>query len=73
MAGNKSKMIAALLALFLGYFGIHNFYLGNSKKAVMQIVVTIVTCGIGSVWGFVDAIFLFTGKIDTDAAGNKLV
>ena len=33
-AGNKSKVTAGLLALFLGTLGIHNFYLGHTGKAV---------------------------------------
>ena len=28
MEGNKSKMAAGLLGIFLGTFGVHNFYLG---------------------------------------------
>lgn len=33
----KNKLIADLIAIFLGFIGIHNFYLGNIKKAVIQI------------------------------------
>lgn len=32
----KSKLVAGLLAIFLGTFGVHNFYLGYTGKAVTQ-------------------------------------
>lgn len=38
----KSKMAAGLLGIFLGSFGVHNFYLGYTTKAVIQLVCTIV-------------------------------
>ena len=80
----KSKMVAGLLAIFLGTLGIHNFYLGYTKKAVIQLVVTIVgiilSCIIiGAfvvfgvwIWAIVEAVYIFTGKIDCDAQGVPL-
>ena len=38
----KSRMAAGLLAIMLGVFGIHNFYLGYYSRAVIQLVVSIV-------------------------------
>ena len=37
----KSKVAAALLALFLGAFGIHKFYLGYTAQGVIMLVGTI--------------------------------
>lgn len=68
----KSKMAAGLLGIFLGAWGIHNFYLGNTGRAIIQIVVTIVTCGVGGIWGFVEGILILCGKIDKDANGVPL-
>ncbi|MCQ9340170.1 TM2 domain-containing protein [Corynebacterium phoceense] len=34
----KSKAIAAILALFLGGLGIHNFYIGRNLVGVLQLV-----------------------------------
>ena len=68
----KSKMAAGLLGLFLGYIGIHNFYLGNTSRGIIQIVVTICTCGIGGIWGFIEGIMILAGSINTDANGVPL-
>lgn len=74
--GNKSKVAAGLLGIFLGAFGVHNFYLGYTGKAVAQLVITLATCGIGSavsgIWGFVEGIMILTGSINTDGDGNIL-
>ncbi len=73
MENQKSKMVAGLLGIFLGAYGVHQFYLGNIKKGVIQLVVTFVTCGVGALWGFIEGIMILAGSIDTDAEGNKLV
>lgn len=65
----KSKMAAGLLGIFLGGWGIHNFYLGYTGK----IFVTLFTCGIGAIWGLIEGIMILTGSINTDAEGNPLV
>lgn len=69
---DKSKIAAGLLGIFLGAYGIHNFYLGYTSKAIGQLVLTLVTCGLGGIWGFIEGIMILCGKIDKDAAGKKL-
>ena len=73
----KSKLCAGLLGIFLGVFGVHNFYLGYTGKAVAQLLITVLTCGIGAIaseiWGIVEGIMILTGSINTDAEGNPLV
>lgn len=34
----KSKLTAAILAFFLGGFGIHKFYLGKSTQGIMYLI-----------------------------------
>ena len=68
----KSKMAAGLLGLFLGAWGIHNFYLGYTSKAITQIIVTLVTCGLGGLWGFIEGIMILAGNINTDSEGRPL-
>lgn len=73
---DKSKVAAGLLGIFLGSFGVHNFYLGYTGKAIAQLVITLATCGIGAtvsgIWGFVEGILILCGKIDKDANGRTL-
>ena len=69
----KSKMAAGLLGIFLGGWGVHNFYLGYVGKGVAQIFVTLFTCGIGAIWGLIEGILILSGSINTDAEGNELV
>ena len=68
----KEKMVAGLLGILIGGFGVHNFYLGYTTKGIIQIVVTIVTCGIGAIWGLIEGIMILTGSINTDANGVPL-
>ena len=68
----KSKMAAGLLGIILGGWGIHNFYLGYTGKGIAQIIVTILTCGIGALWGLIEGIMILAGSITTDANGVPL-
>lgn len=79
-SNDKSKITAGLLGIFLGYLGIHNFYLGYTGKAISQLILTCIgwiLCGLGpiiaSIWGLVEGIMILTGSINTDAQGNSLV
>lgn len=73
----KSKIAAGLLGIFLGCFGVHNFYLGYTGKAVAQLLITILSCFIlsfvSAVWGLIEGILILTGSINVDAEGNRLV
>jgi len=68
---DKSKMVAGLLQIFLGTFGIGRFYLGYNGIAVAQLAVSLLTCGIGAIWPFVDGILILLGKVD-DPSGRPL-
>jgi TM2 domain-containing membrane protein YozV len=68
----KQKLVAGILGILIGSFGVHSFYLGNSKKGIIQIVVTLVTCGIGGIWGFIEGIMILIGNQNTDAYGQPL-
>lgn len=74
--GLKSKVGAALLGLFFGCLGVHNFYLGYNGRALAELLVTVLTCGIGSLItapvAVVEAILILTGHISTDARGLPL-
>ena len=66
---SKSKLAAGLLGIFLGGLGVHNFYLGNTGKAVAQLLLTLVgwiLLGLGpiaaAIWGFVEGIIILCSK-----------
>ncbi|MFG2062481.1 TM2 domain-containing protein [Micromonospora sp. NPDC048871] len=62
---DKSKLVAGILQILLGGFGVGRFYMGDTKTGVIQLIVTIVTCGIGSLWGLIDGILiLVNGGVD---------
>jgi hypothetical protein len=69
---DKSKLVAGLLQIFLGGLGIGRFYIGDTKIAVWQIVVTVLTCGIGSIWGLIDGIIILATDNVSDAQGRPL-
>lgn len=72
----KSKLAAGLFGIFLGALGVHNFYLGYTGKAIAQLLITVLTCGVFSfvsaIWGLIEGILILTGDIKTDAYGNSL-
>lgn len=74
----KSKLVAGLLGIFLGGLGVHNFYLGFNKRGLIQLLVSVLTCGTFAifmeVWGLVEGIFYLMGKegYTTDADGKTL-
>lgn len=76
--GHKSKLVAGLLGILLGIFGIHNFYLGFTGKAIAQLLLTVVGWIlffgpiIAGIWGLIEGIMILTGSINKDAEGNLL-
>ncbi len=52
----KVKMVAALLAIFLGSLGIHNFYLNNKKMGIIFLLLC--WTGIPGIVGFVQGIMM---------------
>jgi len=68
-AMNKSRIAAGILGILVGGLGIHNFYLGFYVRGVAQLVLTFLSCGAASVWGFVEGILILAGRINYDAQG----
>ena len=68
----KSKIAACLLAAFLGGFGIHDFYLGNTTNGIIKIVLTLCTGVGGTIWSLIDLVNLLNDKVTTDAFGNPI-
>lgn len=73
MAKPKSKLIAGLLAIVLGSMGIHDFYLGYTRKGVTHLLMWVFFLGwFSELWALVEALFIFTGKTSEDANGIPL-
>jgi TM2 domain-containing membrane protein YozV len=64
-AGAEKKIAAGVCGILLGGLGVHKFILGYTKEGIIQIVVTICTCGIGSIIGLIEGIIYLT-KSDED-------
>jgi TM2 domain-containing membrane protein YozV len=63
--GADKKIVAGICGILLGGFGVHKFVLGYTTEGIIQIVITFVTCGMGSVVGLVEGIIYLT-KSDED-------
>ena len=72
----KSRLAAGLLGIFLGFLGIHNFYLGYRGKAWGQLLITVLSLGtlsfLSGLWGLVEGIFYLTGRYTSDGNDNPL-
>src|SRR5687767_4608751 len=69
---DKSRMVAGLLQIFLGSFGVGRFYTGHIGIAVAQLVITLISCGtLGWCWPLIDGIMMLMGKVP-DAQGRPL-
>ncbi|HTL23414.1 MAG TPA: TM2 domain-containing protein [Mycobacteriales bacterium] len=65
---DKSKLVAGLLQIFLGSFGVGRFYTGHTGMALAMLF----TCGGLGVWALVDGILLLVKNDWTDARGLYL-
>ena len=78
----KSKLVAGLMGIlfgiFLGGLGIHNFYLGYTKKGITQLLIGILGAClvvgpmVSGIWCLVEGIMILAGSINTDANGVPL-
>jgi TM2 domain-containing membrane protein YozV len=71
---SKSAVGAGLLGIFLGVFGVHNFYLGYKSKAIVQLILglTVVFAPISWVWGVIEGIMILLGSINVDGNGKPI-
>ena len=67
---DKSKLVAALLQILVP-LGIGRMYIGDTRTGVIQLIVTVVTCGIGALWPFIDGIMMLVGD-PVDSEGRPL-
>ena len=56
---DNEMIIAAILCIFLGYFGIHRFYLGYTTIGILQLL----TAGGCGIWAIIDLVRILTGDL----------
>lgn len=66
-ASRRSRLAALLFCLFLGYLGIHRFYVGKFGTGILQLL----TLGGLCIWTFIDCIFIACGAF-RDAERKQL-
>lgn len=58
---SDKKLIAGILGIILGVFAVHKFYLGYTKEGIIQLILSLVTCGaVGSLTGLIEGIMYLT-------------
>lgn len=80
LESSRSKIVAGLLAIFLGFLGIHNFYLGFKEKAIAQLLISVLSFGflliITGIWALIEGILILCSKPGSkwhkDADGAEL-
>ncbi|MES2812203.1 MAG: TM2 domain-containing protein [Bacteroidota bacterium] len=56
----NKKVLAGVMGILFGGLGVHKFILGYTTEGIIQLVITVVTCGIGSLIGFIEGIIYLT-------------
>ena len=56
----NKKVVAGVMGIIFGSLGIHKFILGYTNEGIIQIVISVVTCGVGGVVGFIECIIYLT-------------
>src|SRR5690606_9464821 len=56
----NKKILAGILAIVMRSLGVHKFVLGYTQEGIIQIVISIVTCGIGGIIPLIEGIIYLT-------------
>ena len=56
----NKKILAGVLAIMLGGFGVHKFILGYTTEGVLQILMSFFSCGLAGIIPFVEGIIYLT-------------
>ena len=54
----KSRLVALLLCLFVGFLGVHRFYVGKTCTGILMLL----TLGGLGIWGLIDLIIIVVGS-----------
>ena len=60
----NKKVVAGVLGILIGAFGIHKFYMGYTKEGIIQILLNLL-CGLGGLIGLIEGI-IYLVKTDEE-------
>lgn len=63
--GADKKIVAGILGILVGSLGVHKFILGYTTEGLIQIAISVITCGVGGIIGLIEGIIYLT-KSDED-------
>ena len=71
---SKSRLATVLLTCFLGIFGVHRFYIGKTRTAIVMLIlsvfylvtvrfwgIVVISLAVVGLWTFIDFIFAVSG------------
>lgn len=61
----NKKVLAGVIALIFGYLGVHKFILGYTKEGIIQLILSLISCGFAGIIPFIEGIIYLT-KSDED-------
>lgn len=59
LSADNKKIVAGILGILLGCFGVHKFILGYTKEGIIHIVLSLF-CGLGGMLGLIEGIIYLT-------------
>ena len=71
---DKQLLVTLLLAIFVGAFGIHRFYVGKIGSGIAMLLLTLSFIGllVTGIWALIDIIIIATGNFK-DKEGRLVV
>lgn len=67
---DKSRVAAGILNIV--FPGAGRLYLGYMAHGVLQLFVSIITCGVACIWPIIDGIVILSGGVKLDGYGRRL-
>lgn len=71
---SRSRLVTVLLTFFLGIFGVHRFYIGKIRTAIVMLIlsvfylvtvrfwgIVVISLAVAGLWAFIDFIFAVSG------------
>lgn len=57
----NKKLVAGIMGIVLGVFGVHKFILGYTKEGIIMLILALLTCGtLTSIIGLIEGIVYLT-------------